>query len=289
MKSIYLKNEKLQNVFNELKDNFKGTLTTFENQTSITMESDIAKGNIEGVVFDKETAYIQFNVIFHDDVRISMELANDLPVFFTYCFDGVIQHSFGEQGDKKILRKDHSGILRSTSNTNSILYFKKNIPINFSIIRTGLNTVENSNNEQLIKKIKSVFFRTKSDYLEVKPTDPKIIHKIQELNAVTQKGIIGNLLKNRISQNILEIEIEQHIDVLSQLADTISSFAIKQINEVKRVTNTTMNLSLEVFTTEFWIKNSRLLTNKLQKEFKFLLNRPLQYFLIFMRIERGRI
>jgi hypothetical protein len=288
MKSIYLKAGKAQDVFNDLKDNFKGTLQSNDDEFNLTLSSDFAKGNIQGVTFPDGMTYMQFDMIFNDDVRLSMESLNTSPIFFAYCSQGTIQHSFGEQGERKIIKKQHSGILKSASSVNSILHFEKHVPIKFYVIE--INTaLANEHNNELIRKLKNTFFHIKEDYLKISSQNSKIAQKIEELSTITHKGIVRNLLINRILENILELEIEQHTDSFATIAESVNSFTVKQINEIKIMSNFVIDLSLELFTTDFIAQKIGLLSIRLQKEFKLTYNRSVQDLLIFMRIERGRI
>lgn len=288
MKSIYLKAGKAQDVFNDLKDNFNGTLQSNDDEFNLTLSSGFAKGNIQGVTFPDGMTYIQFDMVFHDDVRLSMESLNTSPIFFAYCSQGTIQHSFGEQGERKVIKKQHSGILKSTSSVNSILHFEKHVPIKFYVIE--INTaVANEHNDELVRKLKNTFFHIKEDYLQINAQNSKIAQKIEELNTITHKGIVRNLLINRILENILELEIEQHTDGFAAIAESVNSFTVKQINEIKIMSNYVADFSLELFTTDFIAQKIGLVTNRLQKEFKLTYSRSVQDLLIFMRIERSRI
>jgi hypothetical protein len=290
MKNIYLKAGKTEDVFNDLKDNFKGTLVTNNDEFNLALSSAFARGNIKGITFPEGMTYMQFDLVFHDDVILSMESLKTSPIFFAYCSQGSMQHSFGEQGERKIIKKEYSGILKSTSSVNSILYFEKHVPIKFYVIEIGTNTVAaNEYNSELIKKLKNTFFHIKEDYLNISYQNSAIAQKIEELNTITHKGIVRNLLINRILENILELEIQQHTDGFATIAETVSSFTLKQINEIKTISNFVMNLSLELFTTDFIAQKTILFANRLQKEFKLTYGRSVQDLLVFMRIERGRI
>lgn len=290
MKNLYLKAGKAADVFNDLEDNFKGTLTAANDEYNLAIGSNFAKGNIKGIPFSDGVIFMQFDIVFYDDVRLSIESFASSPIFFGYCLEGTLQHSFGEQGERKSIKKEQTGILKSTSSVNSILHFEKNKPLKFYIIQVETNTVAaNVQNGDMVNKLKKTFFKTKGDYLNIYTQSNKIAQKIEELNTLTHKGIVANLLINRILEKMIEIEIEQHTDGFVLIAEKINSFAVKQIDEVLTVTNNVKNLSLELFTTDFIIQKISLFTNRVQKEFKMIMNRTVHDFLIYIRIERERI
>lgn len=290
MKSIYLKAGTTEDIFNDLKDNLKGTLMVHNEEYALGVRNNFARGTIKGITFPDGLTYMQLDMVFDEEVRLSMESLKTSPIFFVYCTHGNVQHSFGEQGERKNISRKHSGILKSASSVNSILYFDKQVPIQFHIIQMGTNTdIVNEHNGELIKKLKNTFFKTKEDYLETSSQDLEIAQKLKELNALNHKGIIRNLYMNRILEKILEIEIEQHTDGFSVIAERINSFAQHQTNEIRRISNSAANLSLQLFTTDFILQRVIEVTNRLQKEFKMLFSRSVHELLIFMRIERGRI
>jgi hypothetical protein len=289
MKSIYLKAEKTQDVFNDLKNNFNGTLIANNDEFNLILSSSSARGNIKGISFPGGMTYMEFDVIFHDDTRLSMESLRTSPIFFAYCSQGAIQHSFGEQGERKIIKKQQAGILKSSSSVNTILHFEKHIPIKFYVIQIGIDTAVTHKKGELINKLKNTFFNTKEDYLEIKPQNFKVAQKIEELNALIQKGKAVNVLKNSILESILELEIEHHTDGFSKIAQTVNSLALKQIDEIKRVSNTIKDISFEIFATDFIAQKAGIFVNRLQKEFRLMFSRSVHNFLIYIRIERGRI
>ncbi len=290
MKNLYLKAGKTKDVFTYLKDNFKGTLTAVNNKFNLNVASNVAKGNIIGIPFSDGITFLQFDIVFYDDFRLSMEPFTASPILFGYCLQGTLQHSFGEKGERKNIKKNQTAILKSTSSVNSIFHFEKNKPLKFYVIQIETNRVATSeHNEEVMNRLKKLFFNTKEDYLDINNQSIKIRQQIEELNTMTHKGIIGNLMINRILDTIIAVEIKEHTDRFALMAEMISSFTLNQIEDVRRISNNVINLSLELFTTDFLIQKISLFTHKLQKEFKIVMNRTVHDFLIYIRIERGGI
>jgi AraC-like DNA-binding protein len=287
MKSIYLKAGKAQDVFNELKKNLRGILTSNNEEYNLALESDFAKGNIEGMIFQEGMTYMQFEIVFSDDVMLSIELFKTSPIFFAYCSEGSLKHSFGVNGDKNCLKKYNSGVLKSTSSINSILYFEKNIPIKFSIIGIGSSAISNVQNDNMIQKLKNTFLKRKDDYVDIRFRNFKIYEKIEEFNAITQTGIVRNLLKKGILQIILAMEIEQHTDNFVRISEAITCLTLRQIEEIKRISNFIMNFPAEQFTIKFLTQKTGLSPSKLQEGFKLVHSRTVNDFVTFMRIEKA--
>lgn len=289
MKSLYLKAGKTLDVFNDLKDNFSGTLQSYNDEYNLALDSDLAQGNIKGITFSEGMTYLQFDMLFSEDVRMSMELSNNSPIFFAYCSNGTLQHSYGVQGERIRLKQNYTGIFKSNTHINSILHFEKNIRIKFSVI--GLQTKSSGigKNAGLIKKLKNTFCNNNEDCVHIRLQNFKIAQAIQALETVTQKDIGRNLLKNHLLEKILEMEIEQYSDSFSLLLQSINSFILKRVEEIKRASNFIKKFPVELFTTKSFATQNGLWAHKLQEKFKLLSSRTANGFLVMLRIEKQRI
>ncbi|MEO8238145.1 MAG: hypothetical protein ABI793_01295 [Flavobacterium sp.] len=234
MKKLYINTAEMNTIFNDLKDSLNGTLTLENNQYKLKVNSKKAKGTISGMTFNKQMAYMEFDVFFHDDVVLSMESSANSPVLFAYCSEGNLSHSFGINGDKKDIKPNQTGILRNTSNINSVLFFKGFKRVKFSLISNNVSTAEDAG---LSSDLKIMFTNPSGKYIHVGPTNGGITEKINEFTKVPQKGIVGNLVRKRILENILEIEHMQHSYGYVKAIQPILNLATKQLEEFKRISN----------------------------------------------------
>lgn len=244
MKKLYLNTGGINTIFNDLKDSLKGILTLGNNQYNLTVKSKYANGVISGITLNKQISYIQFDIVFNEDIELSMESFANSPILFTYCFKGNLTHSFGINGERKTIKPNQSGIIRNTSNINSVLYFEGYKHVQFSMICNNTYHAAVSDNSELFLDLKKRFISKSGNYIHVGQQNSKIAEKIKEFNAVPQKGIVKNLLKNRILESILEIELNQHTYGYKRNIQPILSLANRQIEGFRRVSN--LNF-LEVF------------------------------------------
>ena len=289
MKSIYLTAGQVSDVFNELKNILNGTLTLEGNEYTLALNSGFAKGKIQGTTFDDGMVFMQFDIVFFSDAILSMETLHNSPIFFAYCSEGFLKHSFGMQGNKKSIEKNNSAVLKSNSKVNGVLHFEKNIPVQLSVIGIGTKKIANASNPILIKKLRNTFFKEKSNYLRIESQNSEIIQKLNELNMIPKKGIVQNLHKKNILEMILELEIKQNTDTFTMISDVIYTSTLKQIDEIKRMTTLVINFPVQLFTTEFLMPKIGAITNKWQEGFKFMFNGALNDFLNFIRIEKQGI
>ncbi|WP_269235755.1 hypothetical protein [Flavobacterium flavigenum] len=244
MKKLYLNTGGINTIFNDLKDSLNGTLTLENNQYNLKVKSKNANGTISGITLNKQISYIQFDIVFNEDIELSMESFANSPILFTYCFEGNVTHSFGINGERKIIKPNQTGIIRNTSNINSVLYFEGYKHIKFAMICNNTYHAAVSENSKLFLDLKNRFVSKSGSYIYVGQQNSKVTEKIKEFNALPQKGIVKNLLKYRILENILQIELDQHTYGYRKNIQPILSLANRQIVELKRVSNFNV---LEIF------------------------------------------
>lgn len=244
MKKLYLNTGGINAIFNDLKNSLDGTLTLENNQYNLKVKSKNANGAISGITLNKQISYIQFDIVFNEDIELSMESFANSPILFTYCFEGNVTHSFGINGERKTIKPNQTGIIRNTSNINSVLYFEGYKHIKFAMICNNTYHATVSENSKLFLDLKKRFVSKSGNYIYVGQQNSKITQKIKEFNALPQKGIVKNFLKYRILENILEIELDQHTYVYRKNIQPILSLANRQIVELKRVSNFNV---LEIF------------------------------------------
>lgn len=234
MKNLYLNTGGFNTIFTNLKESFDGELTAKNNEHNLAIKSKFAQGNISGVSFDKEVSFMHFDIVFYNDATLSIESIQTSPVFFAYCEEGNLTHSFGVNGDKKSIKKQQSGILSNTTSINSVLHFESHKRVQFSLIVVPTNSPQNENTV-FISQLTKMFTNESGNYAFVGAENTKITDKLNELKAVPQNGIVRKLLKKRILQDIIELEIAQHSYNYLKTFDPIVNLATRQINELKKL------------------------------------------------------
>ncbi len=269
MKSLYIKSGKVEAIFNDLKDTLNGTLSSSNGELVLVLNSDLAKGKIEAVSFPQGMIYLQVDLTFIADVMLSIEYLKNAPLLFTYCSKGSLKHSLGTLGTKSILKKDHSAILKSTSTINNILYFEKDIPIQFAVIGIASSEKGSFANDLISRKLKNSFSNIEENIMHVQTQNFKIAEKIKSVGAIKQNVANLTTLQNQIVQSILEIEVEQKTDSFTKLSENIQDMTLKQMDEIKKVSNFINNLRVEDFIAKFVTQKLGLPINKFQKIFNW--------------------
>jgi hypothetical protein len=237
MKKLYLNTGGFNTIFNDLKDSFDSELVINNNEYILNIKSKWAKGTIKAVRFEKEMSYVNFDLVFNQDVTLSIESLQTAPVFFAYCEKGTLTHSFGANGSQKKIKKNQTAVLNNTSVINSVLFFESHKPIQFSLV--GMPTVSSAKEEniEMVSQLKKRFTTDSGQYLYIGIKNHKIAEKLQELSKISQKGIVRTLLQKSLLNSILEMEIAQHSYNYMTTFDPIMNLANRQISEIKRISN----------------------------------------------------
>lgn len=237
MKNIYLNTGTITEVFNQLESSFNGVLNSNNNEFKLNLNSDLIKGNIDGVTFINGITSIQVNMSFSDDVMLSIESLSKSTILFAYCTEGSLRHSFGASGHKSILRKHHSAVVTSSRNINTMLHFKKNVPLKFSIIKVETEDEVGAVNDPTISILKKTFLSKRPNHIYQGIQHIKIAEKFNQLISVTEDGMIGHIKKKDIIKSILMMEADCHTDILVKLTLALKRSALDQIVELKKITS----------------------------------------------------
>ena len=235
MKNIYLNAGTINEVFSDLETSFDSVLKSNNNEFKLALNTDLIKGYIEAVLFVNGITSIQINMTFADDVTLSMESLSASSIVFAYCTEGTFKHSFGISGHQLVHKKHLSAVVTSTKSINTILYFKKDTDVQFSIIKVETASLAHGINDALITNLKKTFLKKQPNHSYQGIQNLRIAAKFQQFNAVTEQGIIGHNKKKDIIQSIVAIEIDDNTDNLVKMSRAVKRSTVHQINELKRI------------------------------------------------------
>ena len=250
MKNIYLNTGTINEVFNGLETSFKGVLNSSDTEFKLALDSNLLKGNIDGVTFINGITTIQLNISFFDDIMLSIESLSKSSILFGYCSAGYIKHSFGISGHKSILRKHHSAVLTSNRSINTILHFKKDMPIQFSLIKVETEGLTHVINDSLISNLKKAFLNRQPNYTYQGVQNWKIAEKFAQFNSIKENGMISHVVKKEIIQSILNMEIDDHTDNLIKMTRAIKRSTLHQISIAKKRYSFIKHYAIDAFYTK---------------------------------------
>lgn len=291
MKTVTINTEKIQNIFEELNTNFGGKVTFDLDEYKLETNNSFVKGSITGASFNDNISYVQFDMTFSTDVRMDIINRKSSPIYFAYCSKGKLSHSFGTTGEERTFKTFQTAIVTSKNKQDNILFFEKDQRTKFTLIIVGTLSGAENHLHSLNQQVKETFFEnnTNEDFFYVGSYNLKISEKIEQLNAITQTGIVRNLLKEGILRIILAMEIQQHSDDLCAFSKDANCLTLREMEEIKELSEAIKANPEEPFTIKSLSKKSGLSPNKLQEGFKMIHNRTVNDYITHMRVLKAEI
>ncbi|KAF2511470.1 helix-turn-helix transcriptional regulator [Flavobacterium zhairuonense] len=291
MKIVTIHTEQINTVFEELNANFDGKIAFDFDEYKLEINNSFARGTITGASFNDNISYVQFDMTFSTPVRIDFLNVISTPVYFAYCSKGSLRHSFGVDGEERKFKTFQTAILASDQNQDNILFFEKDINTKLTLIIVGTQIEQAYLMPSLNQKVKETFFENNAmqNFFYMGSYNLKIANKIEQLNAVTQTGIVRNLLKEGILKIILAMEIQQHSDDLNAFSKDSNCLTLKEMEEIKELSEFIKSSPEEPFTIKSLSKKSGLSPNKLQGGFKMIHDRTVNDYITHMRVLKAEI
>ncbi|MEN2398783.1 AraC family transcriptional regulator [Flavobacterium sp. MC2016-06] len=291
MKTVTINTDKTQSIFEELNKNFGGKVTFDLDEYALEVENSFAVGSIVGATFNDTISYVQFDMTFSVDVRMDILNLKSSPIYFAYCSKGNLVHSFGNKGEEHKLNTFQTAIVTSKHKKDNVLFFEKDKKTVFTLIIVGTEADKDNQIHSLNYKVKETFFEHSmpQDFFYVGSYNLKIAEKIEQLNAITQTGIVRNLLKEGILRIILAMEIQQRADDLVAFDKDANCLTLREMEEIKELSELIKASPEEAFTIKSLSKRSGLSPNKLQEGFKMIHNRTVNDYITHMRVLKAEI
>lgn len=291
MKIANLKTAKMKPLFNVLQQHLGGTLTHESKEYSLELdeESTIGEGRIRGFSFKGGISYLEFDLSLTEDLSLIFNTLNNHPIYFAYCSQGSLTHSYGTEESTNELKQFQTGILTSTKPQNNTIHFKKDSELKASIIIVNTVATKTLGKSNLNDKLRKTFFEANGteDLVYIGSCNLQIAEKIKELENFSQNGIAKNLMIEGIVHIILAIEIQQHSDDLMQLKNNTGSLTSKQMEKIKELSDFICNYPELQFTLKYLGKKSGLSPAKLQEGFKLMHNKTVTDYIRDVRVEKA--
>ena len=288
MKTIHLITNNISQIFNELQKELGGKLNKSHQEFNLQLNNDLVSGTISGITFKNDISFMKYDVTFKEDTILKSHTSTTNPINFMYCSSGNLGYGFSDSGIKKSLNQFQTGIFSSDPNRDSVMFFRKDQAVKFSNIKVdGFGT----SNDESIDLLKSQLIKTfmpkngEETFAYVGSYNLKIAEKIQQLDAISQKGIVRNLLINGTVHVILAMEIQQHKEDLKNLKNNLGSLTRSEMEDIKEISNFIKNYPEIQYSLKYLSKKSGLSPSKLQEGFKLLHDRTVTDFIRNIRVE----
>lgn len=284
MKTILITSNYLYSIFEQIQTQLGGKLEKKSKEYRLEINNETGKGFISGIMIEPAICYIEYEINFKEDVSFVYKHDNSNSIHFGYCSTGCLIQSFGEEGKRNRLSQFQTGIFSNSSKKNTIFSFNKNQPTKVSLISVDTLSVYD---QELRQQLIGTFIKNKeNDQLSyIGSLNLKIVEKIEILNAITQKGLVRNLLINSTVYLILALEIEQHKYDLTNIKNTFNSLSQSDMEIIKKISeHIKMNPEIQ-YSLKYLCKKFSVSPFKLQEGFKIMHDRTVTDFIRNTRVE----
>ena len=284
MKKISITSNNLSVVFKQLQLQLGGKIEVKSKEYRLVVDNELAKGFISGISIENAIAYLEYDIFFKENVSLIGEFQKPNLIHFGYCSKGEVTHSFGVEGQKNKLSQFQTGIFSTSSLMSSFLNFKKNEEVKVSVITVDVLSVSDL---ELKTQLQNVFQTTQedTDFSYLGSFNLKIAEKIEDLNTISQNGLIRNLLINSTVYLILALEIEQHKYDLANSDSCCSALTQSDMEAIKDISEFIKNYPEIQYSLKYLSKKSGLSPFKLQEGFKIMHDRTVTDFIRNVRVE----
>lgn len=284
MKIITITSNNLANVFEQLKTQLGGNLEIKAKEFKLELSNEIGKGFISGITVEPAICYLEYEIELKVDVSLTYRHDSSNSIDFGYCSNGHLTQNFGEDGVKNRLNQFQTGIFSNSSKKSTFFNFSKNQELKVSMVTVDTLAVHDGElREQLI----NTFLKNKeNDQLSyIGSLNLKIVEKIDNLNAICQKGLVRNLLISSTVYHILALEIEQHKNDLINIDSSINILSKFEMIMVKNISEHIKTNPEIQYSLNYLYKKFGLSPLKLQEGFKVMHNRTVTDFIRNVRVE----
>lgn len=290
MNSIKLKTTKIDKMFQMLTQQLGGTVKQDHDEYLLDLDNELGSGQIRGVSFNSGISYLEFNMVFNHNIRFITNTSDSNPIYFAYCSNGKLKHSFGENGKKHKLNNFQTGIITSRENQDNVLYFEKDSPLKVTLITVyPVEGRDGMPQESLNKKLSETFFSKEQgeNFVYIGSYNLRIAERIQQLESITQKGIVRNLLIKGEVNTILALELQQHSEDMANLDKQTGTLRSREMEAVKELSEFIRNYPDTQLQIKQLSRRSGLSPTKLQEGFKLMHGRTVTDYIREVRIRKS--
>lgn len=290
MKTLYIKTNTITQLFNELQTQLGGKLNKNHQEYTLEIANEFATGKISGLSFKNDISFLAYDITFNQDTILKSNTNTTNPINFMFCSKGQLAFGFSDQSSKKYLNQFQTSIFSSMPNRDTLLFFRKDQVVKFANIKVDTSTLNADDSIDLLKNqlIKSFMPKNGEEtFSYVGSYNLKIAEKLQQIDAITQKGIVRNLLIHGNVHVMLAMEIQQHSEDLTNAKNNFGSLSRSEMEDIKEVSSFIRNYPEVQYSLKYLSKKSGLSPSKLQEGFKLLHHRTVTDFIRNVRVEKA--
>lgn len=288
MKTLIVQDGNLNELFLQLQNRLKGTLTREQGEFSLGTDSPTYKGTIQGQCYSNAIAYIKCAMHLKKDLKF--RLKPDLCpsyLYFVFCNKGMMMHRNKTKGEFNPIDKYQTAVINPGEEGIEFL-LPKNSDHELIVIKIHPKIYLKTEkfNPQIDHSLQNLYreYDQKYGYTHYGGYNLKICEYYNLIDNISENGFIKNIMLEGRVKLLLAILIKQYDhDVQNQhKIEDLTTAELQRIKEVAQdiKKNPSAPYSIKKLTYSYAISPS-----KLQKGFKILFNRTVTDYIKNLRIE----
>lgn len=239
MRTLSLQSFSIEKNINSMNLFFGGSVSDAGDERILEFNNDFGTGTIKGITLEGGLTYLQYDVCFKEDFKITSDPTPLRPLYFMYCLKGNIHQRFESSRHESLLDEFQTAILGGTEQINEVI-FPSNQKVKLCVIR-AVNSSESEKNRipsTLERNMHELFSKGKNEPIRYFGTyNLRIGEQLAQIERISQEGLIKKLLVEGILNLTLAMEI-QHLkaDLRKEQNPTgsLTQYELKCIKEVSR-------------------------------------------------------
>ena len=280
-------------VLQHLNKYIKGTLTETYGEQKLVFSNSIGKGTIRSISYNWGVSLLDYDVIFNEDVKITLNIYSESPIEFIYISEGSLAYSSEDEDCNFIPLECYQNVIISNRiNSSNTYIFPRNVKIKKNTIQLDKNEFKKRKQSHLTGLQQSIVntFNGNSPnepYFHFGNYNIKIADYVKELNKVPNSGLIKILSIEGYLYLILAQQLLEHKNYENRLLlpGSLSQDNIKKIHKLTDYIfeNISNNITIELLS-----KVSGMSPKKLQTGFKLLYNKSINEYIKHIKLELSR-
>tara|TARA_R110002049_G_scaffold242357_1_gene416196 strand:+ start:35543 stop:36559 length:1017 start_codon:yes stop_codon:yes gene_type:complete len=289
MKHLHISATNFEAILSQLQTALQGRLINNLKESILTIDTDLGYGTIRGTKSKGGISYLEFDITFNEDIKLTIASPVKTAINFAYCAEGKMAHTFNNASNRIELETFQTAILSNIEQENNTLYFYRDVQVVMSLI--SVNTrFGNPGDFAINKELRERYIENKTeDVAIVGSYNLKIAERIKQLQAIKQDGVVRALLIEGLVHVILALEIEQHKKDTLRKENATGSLTCKEMTKVKDLSEFINNFPETNLTVTELSHKIGLTPTKLQEGFKLMHNRTVNDFIRDVRVTRSEV
>lgn len=291
MRKLKFRSSDSDDIFSKLHSCLNGDLKEFYGERFFTFNTNIGKGTVRTVAFNRGVSLLDFDITLTEDVHIEFDTSDVSPIDFIFVSKGFLKYTDNDDGEYLDFEKFQNVIIRPKYNSQRAFILPKNERLKVNFIRVTHDRVAvscNNSADHLNNFLTPLFNDSHKDaYRHVGSFSLRIADEIKQLSSIHDIGMFRALSLEGRLYLILSLQLLERTNFENKMniTEAITKQEIAKINKLTEyiLEHISENITINVLSSE-----SGLSPKKLQLGFKILYSKTVNEYIRQLKLEISR-